>query len=97
MAWQVLLEISDCASHARIPYPTITDGVSTYTGDGVGHFLAIVYDDGVLGWGLRISAANYPGKVVDIFQTQNGQTVPVCLDRGAVPTPTGPGPTSNGW
>lgn len=97
MAWQVLLEITDCASHAAIPYATVTDGTSSASTDGAGRLLATIYEDNVFGWGLQISAANYKAKHVDVLHSEAGKKIPVCLDHAAPSAPTGEGPYVGGW
>lgn len=93
MAWNVTLQITDCATRSAIGGVWVSDGTNSYPADAWGRFVAVVNVDDAETWGFQLSHTNYQNTFFDaIKSTMAGTTQPVCMNAA-----TGPPGTSNGW
>jgi hypothetical protein len=91
MPWAVTMHITECANGHNLPGAFVTDGVSTYYTDAYGNFVAYVYDDTLLGYGLNVGKVGFVTRYTVIYRSQSGTTQNFCLD--AAPPSTGGGST----
>ncbi|MCC8245013.1 hypothetical protein [Saccharothrix luteola] len=96
MAWAVTLQLTDCANSAHIK-GWVSDGVTTFTTDANGQFIAII-DDYFTGYIVDTGAPGYVSRLFAIDRAQHSGTIQeVCLNKLPPKPPKPEGGTSSGW